>query len=59
MHPLTLFGLELAVELARRGRLVEAVQIGVAAIDQATRDEQPAIRRWLDDHAGALTPRNR
>ncbi|MEV5480455.1 MULTISPECIES: hypothetical protein [Streptomyces] len=52
MRPLTLVALNLAVELARSGRIVEALQLGTAAIDQATRDEQPAIRRWLDVHAG-------
>ncbi|MFH8632581.1 hypothetical protein ACH4CC_22360 [Streptomyces lydicus] len=51
MRPLTLHGLQLALELARRGRLAEALQVGVLAIDQAGREEQPAIRRWLDTHA--------
>ncbi|SOE12340.1 hypothetical protein SAMN06272775_3338 [Streptomyces sp. 2323.1] len=52
MHALTLRGLNLALELAHQGLLVDAVQIGMLTIDQASPEELPAIRDWLDAHTG-------
>ncbi|MFB7637040.1 hypothetical protein ACFC0M_39675 [Streptomyces sp. NPDC056149] len=48
------FTLELAAALAARGRVVEAMQIGITAIDAATRDELPAVRHWLNTHPDAF-----
>ncbi|MEU7430416.1 hypothetical protein AB0B07_06025 [Streptomyces sioyaensis] len=52
MHALTLRGLNLALELAHQGCIVEAVEVGMITIDQAGPEELPAIRSWLDAHAG-------
>ncbi|MFI0905768.1 hypothetical protein ACH4TE_19880 [Streptomyces sioyaensis] len=52
MHALTLHGLNLALQLARQGRIVEAVQVGMLTIEQASPEELPAIRGWLDAHSG-------
>ncbi|MGW9081109.1 hypothetical protein [Streptomyces kronopolitis] len=57
MHALTLRGLNLALELAHQGHIVDAVQVGILTIDQASPEELPAIRGWLDAHADDSTHR--
>jgi hypothetical protein len=51
MRPHIRAALRRAAELTRCNRLVEAVQIGEAAINQATDDEHAEIREWLVEHA--------
>ncbi|MFF4288305.1 hypothetical protein ACFY0R_23870 [Streptomyces sp. NPDC001633] len=58
MRPHIRLALELALALARLGRLIDALQIGSAAIDAATRDEQPAVGRWLDEHINDFARKN-
>ncbi|WP_329413604.1 hypothetical protein OG802_24270 [Streptomyces sp. NBC_00704] len=55
MRPAIRSALEHAAELTRRNRLVDALALGEAAINQATDDEQPEIRQWLADHAHDFT----
>ncbi|MER5432931.1 hypothetical protein [Streptomyces sp. NPDC002588] len=55
MRPAIRSALEYAAELTRRNRLVEALAVGEAAINQATDDEQPEIRQWLADHIDDFT----
>ncbi|MFE9445607.1 hypothetical protein ACFYO2_43275 [Streptomyces sp. NPDC006602] len=55
MRPQIRAALERSAELTRNNRLVEAMQTGEAAINQATDDEQDEIRRWLIDHTNDFT----
>ncbi|MFC4501278.1 MULTISPECIES: hypothetical protein [Streptomyces] len=55
MRPAIRSALEYAAELTRRNRLVDALAVGEAAINQATDDEQPEIRQWLTDHVHDFT----
>ncbi|WP_340377823.1 hypothetical protein U5640_24045 [Streptomyces sp. SS7] len=55
MRPAIRSALEYAAELTRRNRLVEALAVGEAAINQATDDEHPEIRQWLADHTHDFT----
>ncbi|MBN0048998.1 hypothetical protein JS756_33930 [Streptomyces actuosus] len=50
MRPHIRAALQKAAELTRSNRLVEALRIGEAAIDQATGDEHAEIRHWLTEH---------
>ncbi|WP_043264724.1 hypothetical protein [Streptomyces sp. CT34] len=47
--------LEHAAELTRKDRLVDALSVGEAAINQATDSERPEIKQWLADHANDFT----
>ncbi|MEU9500354.1 hypothetical protein [Streptomyces sp. NPDC048196] len=58
MHPHTRLALELALVLAHLGRPIDAMEIGSAAIEAATHDEQPAIGRWLDEHINDFARKN-
>ncbi|MFI0814069.1 hypothetical protein ACH4TX_27930 [Streptomyces sp. NPDC021098] len=55
MRPSTRSALEHSAALTRSDRLVEALEVGEAAINQATDDERTEIRQWLDDHADDFT----
>ncbi|TJZ41444.1 hypothetical protein FCH28_37040 [Streptomyces piniterrae] len=50
MRPAIQLALQLSAELTRRSRFVDALQLGAAAINQATDAERAEIRQWLDDH---------
>ncbi|WP_217182221.1 hypothetical protein [Streptomyces sp. AC495_CC817] len=55
MRPTIRSALEYSAELTRRNRLVDAVAVAEAAINQATDDEHTEIRQWLIDHATDFT----
>ncbi|MGW7612288.1 hypothetical protein ACWGKW_34545 [Streptomyces sp. NPDC054766] len=55
MRPQIRAALERSAELTRSNRLVEAVQMGEAAMNRATDDEQPEIQQWLTDHTDDFT----
>ncbi|MGX1757834.1 hypothetical protein ACWIG5_13150 [Streptomyces lydicus] len=55
MRPAIRNALEHAAELTRRNRLVDAMSVGEAAINQATEDERPEIKQWLAEHVGDFT----
>ncbi|MEU0342959.1 hypothetical protein ABZ092_29445 [Streptomyces bobili] len=55
MRPAIRSALEHSASLTRRHRLVEAVAVAEAAINQATDDEHPEIQQWLTDHAHDFT----
>ncbi|MGW7709817.1 hypothetical protein [Streptomyces sp. NPDC054771] len=58
MRPSIRAALEYAAELTRNNRLVDGMELGEAAINQATDDEHPEIRQWLTDHADDFVGRN-
>ncbi|MDT0456810.1 hypothetical protein RM550_13870 [Streptomyces sp. DSM 41527] len=55
MRPAIRNALEHSAELTRSNRLVDAMSVGEAAINQATEDEQPEIKQWLAEHVGDFT----
>lgn len=55
MRSSTRAALNRSAELTRDNRLVEAMAVGEAAINQATDEEHAEIQQWLTDHASDFT----